>query len=142
MKLKFLAITLLLLTHPDRNVLAENNNDSFTVYCTGNHDSTGICMDTSQSDGNNSLKCIMVPGNIIDCKNDSEDQIECILITATSAQSEFSCRKIRSNSINQKTVNFIDNASVEVDSVQNDLSENEGGPNIEVKTDVFSNPFR
>ena len=35
----------------------------------------------------------MVPGNIIDCKNEANERIECILIAATSAQAEFSCNK-------------------------------------------------
>ena len=35
----------------------------------------------------------MVPGNIIDCKNEAKEKVECILIAATSAQAEFSCNK-------------------------------------------------
>ena len=35
----------------------------------------------------------MVPGNIIDCKNEAKEKVECILITATSAQAEFSCNR-------------------------------------------------
>ena len=35
-----------------------------------------------------------------------------------------------------------ENLSVEVDSLPNDLSNNEEGPDTEVKKDVFSNPFR
>ena len=84
----------------------------------------------------------MVPGNIIDCRNESKDQIECILIIATSAQAEFSCRKNRSTSINEERAGYIENLSVEVDDLQNDLSNNKEGPQIEAKTDVFRNPFQ
>ena len=73
--------------------LAEADPEHFTIYCTGNHDATGTCLEVSDSEEYNKLECIMVPGNIIDCNNEGKDNIECILITATSAQAEFSCTK-------------------------------------------------
>ena len=83
---KSLLIACMMLVNTHQYASAEENNDSFTVFCTGNHDSTGTCIDTNADDDSNSLNCTMVPGNIIDCKNESKDQIECILIIATSAQ--------------------------------------------------------
>ena len=139
---KIILATFMILVNTHQYVAAEENNNSFTVFCTGNHDSTGTCIDTNADDENNSLNCTMVPGNIIDCKNESKDQIECILIIATSAQAEFSCRKNRSTSIDEERAGYIKNLSVEVDGLQNDLSNNKEGPDIEVKTDIFSNPFR
>ena len=139
---KSLLIAFMVLANTNQYVSAEENNDSFTVFCTGNHDSTGTCIDTNADDDSNSLNCTMVPGNIIDCKNESKDQIECILIIATSAQAEFSCRKNRSTSIDEERASYIENLSIEVDSLQKDLSNSEEGPDIEIKTDIFSNPFR
>ena len=138
---KTLLVTFMMLVNTHQCVAAEDNDDSFTVFCTGNHDSTGICIDANADDESNSLNCTMVPGNIIDCRNESKDQIECILIVATSAQAEFSCSKSGSNSINEETADYIDNLSIEVDSIQNDLIDNDEDQEFEVKIDVFSNPF-
>ena len=143
MKFKIIAVLSIILSlQAGQKTSAQMDDGSFTVFCTGNHDSTGSCLEVSETEETKQLECIMVPGNIIDCKNETNEQIDCILIAATSAQAEFSCRKNRSNSINEETADSIDNASIEVDIDQNNLIENEGDPNIEVKTDVFSNPFR
>ena len=75
--------------------LAEADKEPFTIFCTGNHDATGSCVEVSNSEEYNELDCIMVPGNIIDCNNEEKGNIECILITATSAQAEFSCTQNR-----------------------------------------------
>ena len=58
-----IAFMMLVNTYPYTS--AEENNDSFTVFCTGNHDSTGTCIDTNADDDSNSLNCTMVPGNIM-----------------------------------------------------------------------------
>ena len=75
------------------NQISAQPDETFTVYCTGNHDTTGSCLKTSDSKKDEEFNCIMVPGNIIDCKSNSDTNIECILITATSAQAEFSCSR-------------------------------------------------
>ena len=80
------------------NQISAQPDDAFTVYCTGNHDATGSCLKISNSDKPEEFECIMVPGNIIDCKNNSDTNIECILIAATSAQAEFSCSESMSKS--------------------------------------------
>ena len=79
--------------------LAEADKQSFTIFCTGNHDATGTCLEVSNSEEYNELDCIMVPGNIIDCNNEEKGNIECILITATSAQAEFSCTQNRKGAL-------------------------------------------
>ena len=93
MKLISLIISLISLTQVSQFAASQAADDSFTVFCTGNHDSTGSCLEVSSSEELKELNCIMVPGNIIDCKNEANERIECILIAATSAQAEFSCNK-------------------------------------------------
>ena len=93
MKLISLTISLITLTQISQFSASQAADDSFTVFCTGNHDSTGSCLEVSSSEEHKELNCIMVPGNIIDCKNEANERIECILIAATSAQAEFSCNK-------------------------------------------------
>ena len=78
---------------------AEADQEPFTIFCTGNHDATGSCLEVSNSEEYNELDCIMVPGNIIDCNNEEKGNIECILITATSAQAEFSCTQNRKGAL-------------------------------------------
>ena len=75
------------------NQITAQPGETFTIYCTGNHDTTGSCLKISDSEEAEEFECIMVPGNIIDCKSNSDTNIECILITATSAQAEFSCSR-------------------------------------------------
>lgn len=113
--------------HTSQQAISQSAEDSFTVFCTGNQDSTGVCFDGSNPDDQKKLNCIMVPGNIIECKNEAKEKVECILIAATSAQAEFSCIKnnefsidygsttpIEENSSNQiediKKTNIIDSA--------------------------------
>lgn len=87
------------------------DDGSFTVFCTGNHDSTGSCLEVSEAEESKQLECIMVPGNIIDCKNETNEQIDCILIAATSAQAEFSCRKNKEQSIDSAATSSVDGGS-------------------------------
>ncbi len=69
---------------------SRSSDDGFRVYCTGNRDSTGVCI---IQETQKALDCILVPGNLIECKSESE-KFECLLenqITAT--QAEFYCNK-------------------------------------------------
>ena len=93
MKFRFAGVLLTLMMHTGRQAISQTSEDSFTVFCTGNQDSTGSCFEGSIPDEQKKLDCIMVPGNIIDCKNEAKEKVECILIAATSAQAEFSCNK-------------------------------------------------
>ena len=100
MKLKILAAFWIILSlQAGQKTAAQMDDGSFTVFCTGNHDSTGSCLEVSEAEESKQLECIMVPGNIIDCKNEANEQIDCILIAATSAQAEFSCRKNKEQSL-------------------------------------------
>ena len=121
------------------HVSANENNTSFTIYCTGNHDSTGSCIEPNESSGDKKLDCIMVPGNIIDCKNKTEDNIECILIASTSAQAEFSCRKRM-----MKEREFEPAATMPVDNTESEINSTESLTNNnyeESLNDIESNPF-
>lgn len=63
--------------------------DGFNVYCTGNRDGTGLCvnMETSQA-----LDCIIIPGQVIDCKTSSGKSYQCVFFQQyTTNQAEFTC---------------------------------------------------
>ena len=65
------------------------SESEFNVYCTSNLDSTGVCVDESSK---NSLDCIIIPGQIIECKDQSSKEYECVLIAqVTATQAQFSC---------------------------------------------------
>jgi len=163
MKSKRKLILLLLMLPLLQQASAQMEDDSFTVFCTGNHDSTGHCLEAGETNQSQNLECIMVPGNIVDCKNEHNEQIDCILITATSAQAEFSCRKNTQQTINSATKSLSEstpeqpNILPEVIGEENiqensnnieDLTENDNTTDNQDETDgslnnsnVFNNPF-
>ena len=123
------------------NQITAQPGETFTIYCTGNHDTTGSCLKISDSEEAEEFECIMVPGNIIDCKNNSDTNIECILITATSAQAEFSCSKSMAKSlksaetISSQDANYQDGLSsggkiFDINNEQDDTNSN-----------IFTDPF-
>ena len=99
------------------------DDGSFTVFCTGNHDSTGSCLEVGGAEETKELECIMVPGNIIDCKNETNEQIDCILIAATSAQAEFSCRKNAEQFIDKTATSSLEDNSGATNNFPDDLIE-------------------
>jgi len=63
--------------------------DGFNVYCTSNLDSTGVCVNMET---NRSLKCIIIPGQVIDCRSRSGKSFQCVLYSQyTANQAEFFC---------------------------------------------------
>ena len=153
MKSISLIISLISLTQISQFAASQAADDSFTVFCTGNHDSTGSCLEVSNSEEHKELNCIMVPGNIIDCKNEANERIECILIAATSAQAEFSCNKNTEGTFAPEARTIIEvPTSQAIDEIEN---ESEGEESLDItqtiddndenaganKTSIFNNPF-
>ena len=153
MKSISLIISLISLTQISQFAASQAADDSFTVFCTGNHDSTGSCLEVSNSEEHKKLNCIMVPGNIIDCKNEANERIECILIAATSAQAEFSCNKNTEGTFAPEARTIIEvPTSQAIDEFEN---ESEGEESLDItqtiddndenaganKTSIFNNPF-
>jgi len=85
----------------------------------------------------------MVPGNIIDCKNDTDDNIECILIAATSAQAEFSCRKRSANESEFEPAATIpvQNAPSETNNTENLFNDIYEENLDDIKSNPFGDPF-
>lgn len=140
MKINIL-FTLSLLTLQIFYKVAAEPNESFTVYCTGNHDTTGNCLKTGNSEDDKKLECVMVPGNIIDCKSDSDTNIECILINATSAQAEFSCNKSIA-----KPLESVGKTSIQDLDYREDISGGGGAKDTNNELDdpqlnIFTDPF-
>ena len=140
MKYKISA-ALLILSIQAFNQMSAQPDETFTVYCTGNHDTTGSCLKMSDSEKAEKFECIMVPGNIIDCKSNSDTNIECILIVATSAQAEFSCSESMTKSLkavetmSSQDTGYQDNLSG--DSKVNDIKNEQDNP----KSNIFTDPF-
>ena len=119
MKFIHLTIFFAVLIHTSQQAISQPDEVSFTVFCTGNQDTTGVCYDESNPDDQKKLDCIMVPGNIIDCKNEAKEKVECILITATSAQAEFSCIKNNEFSIDYgSTTPIEENSSNQIEEIK------------------------
>ena len=141
MKLVYLIVPFALSMHTGQKAISQSGEDAFTVFCTGNQDSTGICLESNNPDEQKKLDCIMLPGNIIECKNKSKEKVECILIAATSAQAEFSCNKnnevsidfVSTTPIKEDIPSKIDN--IEQDSTVESTNEN---PNA---TSIFTEAF-
>ena len=140
MKYKISA-ALLILSIQAFNQMSAQPDETFTVYCTGNHDTTGSCLKMSDSEKAEKFECIMVPGNIIDCKSNSDTNIECILIAATSAQAEFSCSESMTKSLKavetmtSQDTSYQDNLTG--DSKVNDITNEQDNP----KSNIFTDPF-
>ena len=153
MNIKFFVIFLTALTQISQFSASHAADDSFTVFCTGNHDSTGSCLEVINSEEHKELNCIMVPGNIIDCKNEANERIECILIAATSAQAEFSCNKNTEETFVPEARTIIEiPTSQTIDEIENEV---EGKESLDMtqkiddndentganQTSIFNSPF-
>lgn len=63
--------------------------DGFVASCTGNNDGTGQCvnLETSQR-----FSCLIVPGQVIDCKSRTGRSFQCVWISGVQAnQADFWC---------------------------------------------------
>ena len=117
-------------------------DQTFTVYCTGNHDTTGTCLNISNSDEVEEFDCIMVPGNIIDCKSDSDINVECILITATSSQAEFSCNRDKAKPPTSVETTLNQDPDYQEDSIYQDRTKDSSNDPDKPQSNVFRNPFK
>ena len=78
-------------------------SSGFSIYCTSNLDSTGAC---NRVDNNQPVACLIVPGDVINCKQKNEPLIECVIYSGIiNTQAYFYCTHstdpgIRPNRIN------------------------------------------
>ena len=90
--------------------LSANSNSQNTVYCTSNLDSTGVCINETTDDA---FECIIVPGQIIECKDEDSVKHECVLMTQiTATQAQFSCSELidsQNNDASDFNSNFVPN---------------------------------
>lgn len=81
--------------------------DGFNVYCTSNHDGTGVCtnMETSRN-----LDCIIIPGQVIDCKSNSGKSFQCVLYSQYAPnQAEFFCDPSVDQMLGEESAEGVDN---------------------------------
>ena len=72
-------------------------DDSLTVLCIGNHDSTGICKpEESNMEADNSLDCILSSPGLVSCEDENNKiSYNCILAGQISRhQSQFACQPV------------------------------------------------
>lgn len=63
----------------------------FNIYCTSNKDSTGSCVNLKSQ---KLLDCLIIPGQVIDCKGSSGKKFQCVLYSqVTETQAEFFCNQ-------------------------------------------------
>jgi len=80
-------------------------SSGFSIYCTSNLDTTGAC---NKVENNESISCQMVPGGVINCKQQDEPPIQCVIYGgAIGTQAYFYCTHrtdpgIRDNRINSQ----------------------------------------
>ena len=69
---------------------ASNESDGFLAECTGDSaGGTGICTNVENSQ---KYKCMIIPGQIIDCKSKAVRSFQCVYVSsAIRGQSEFWC---------------------------------------------------
>ena len=141
MKYKIPAIFSIIFLQAFHQVSAKPDQ-TFTVYCTGNHDTTGTCLNISNSEKIEEFDCIMVPGNIIDCKSDSDINVECILIAATSSQAEFSCNRGKAKPPTSIETTLNQEPDYQKDSINQDRTNDTSNDPEKPQSNVFTNPFK
>jgi hypothetical protein len=63
--------------------------DGFVASCTGNFDGTGLCVN---SETNQRFTCLIIPGQVIDCKLPSARSFQCVWVSGVQANyAEFWC---------------------------------------------------
>jgi len=67
----------------------KKNSSQITVFCTNNKDGTGSCLTSSQKP----VECILIPGSVVECTDEGDNELACILVHSTSAIVEISCEK-------------------------------------------------
>jgi hypothetical protein len=81
----------LVLNHPSPALfLAQSETiDGFVASCTGNMDGTGICVN---NENNKSYSCLIIPGQVIECKSMTNRSFQCVWISSTQANyADFWC---------------------------------------------------
>ena len=93
-------------TKSDITLIAQlQGSSAFSIYCTSNLDATGSC---NRTDNNETISCEMIPGGIINCKEQGEPPIQCVIYSGViGTQAYFYCTHrtdpgIRDNRINKQ----------------------------------------
>ena len=74
--------------------------DTFSIYCNSNMDSTGNCQ---RIDINLQIRCILIPGGVVACKDEKGNKYECVQYGAILAgQTQFSCQRDVENKLDDK----------------------------------------
>lgn len=127
--------------------IAHASDQSFSVFCTSNFDSTGKCVD----ENNGELECIIVPGGIIACKNAKKEIYECVQYGSIIAnQSQFACELDTDQSINsdlfsknRSDVEFKDKSNNSSDrTLSTSPNQNNPSPKDSFSEDIFDDSIK
>ena len=78
-------------------------SSSYSIFCTSNHDGTGVC---SRLDNNERINCEIIPGMLINCKENDQNPIQCVGYGAVvNSQSYFYCTRRSDPGINKDRIN-------------------------------------
>lgn len=125
-------------------------SSGFSIYCISNQDSTGSC---NRVDDSQPIVCEMIPGGLINCKDQKDVAIQCVLYSGViGSQGYFYCTKrtepgIRDNRINNQrfsTSNPItpaNNLNPLPDSSRNSSGSNNPSNSVNVFTDSIKDVF-
>ena len=76
---------------------------SYSIFCTSNHDGTGIC---SRVDNNEQINCEMIPGMLINCKEPNQNTIQCVSYgSVVESQSYFYCTRRSDPGVRKDRIN-------------------------------------
>lgn len=120
---------------------------SFSIYCTSNLDSTGSC---TRMDNNQPISCEMIPGGVINCKQQASSSIQCVFYSGViSTQAYFYCTRRTDPGINENRINNQRFSPVKSERVSpsNDLKNiilpfSEPLENKPAPVNVFDNPIK
>jgi hypothetical protein len=87
--LRFVALTATLQGFTQGLVAQASTVDGFVASCTGNLDGTGECLNAETG---RRYACIIIPGQVIDCRSSSSRTFQCVWISGAQANyAEFWC---------------------------------------------------
>ena len=86
-------------------VLAQAQSTSaFSIYCTSNLDGTGAC---NRIDNNQPVECEMIPGGVINCTENNQNPIQCIIYSGViGSQAYFYCTHRTDPGVNKNRLNL------------------------------------
>ena len=101
-KISIAIFLLLFITASNTSRSEESVDAQTTVFCTNNKDGTGSCLTSSQEP----VECILIPGSVVECTDENDNELSCVSVHSTSAIVEISCEKTKTSIEPADTLNI------------------------------------